>query len=273
MVTKFAKKPEMKADDAEAVIEDPRLPRMGEKPSRAGRAKGGKAMDVNAKPAKGGKDHMGAGRKAPAGTAKKSANKSGDAFPDQVAGKGPAAKSSARKPGAPGTAVAGASAKGRASESYLRMRVRVENGEMSVVDVHEVEGPLSMPDNLPSGFVYEVTLGQKRVAVGSVPDLGEWRSYPSPSGPPELRVHHVTSLPDAEFTMRIPREEVSLSALPKTEVALYQVKEPAGDRPISRGLALEAEFTNEIREVARLKGIMVNTLPKDVQKEIRRALK
>jgi hypothetical protein len=153
------------------------------------------------------------------------------------------------------------------------MRVHVQNGEMSVVDVREVEGPLSMPDNLPSGFVYEVTLGPKRIAVGSVPDLGEWRSYPSPSGPPELQVHHVTSLPEAEFTMRIPREELSLSALPKTEVALYHVKEPAGDRPIARGLSLEAEFTNEIREVARLKGIMVNTLPKGAQKEIRRALK
>ena len=273
MVAKFSKKPEMKGDDAQAVIEDPNLPRMGEKPARAGRAKGGKVMDVNAKPARGGKDHMGAGRKAPATTAKSRSKKPGDAFPDQVAGKGQAAKSSARKPGAPGTARGRASTGGRASESYLRMRMRVENGEMSVVDVREVEGPLSMPDNLPSGFVYEVTLGPKRVAVGSVPDLGEWRSFPSPSGPAELRVHHITSLPDAEFTMRIPREEVSLSALPKTEVALYQVKEPAGDRPIPRGLSLEAEFTNEIREIARLKGIMVNVLPKEAQKEIRRALK
>lgn len=273
MVIEFAKKSEMKGDDAQAVIEDPKLPRMGEKPVRVSRAKGSKVMDVNPKPVKGAKDHVSAGRKTAAKTAKSRAIQLGDAFPEQVAGKGPAAKLSARKPRVRGTAGTGASTGRSASESYLRMRMRVEKGEMSVVDVREVEGPLSMPDNLPSGFVYEVTLGAKRVAVGSVPDLGEWRSYPSPSGPPELRVHHITDLPEAEFMMRIPREELSLSALPKTEVALYQVKEPAGDRPIPRGLALEAEFTNEIREVARLKGIMVNTLPKGAQKEIRRALK
>lgn len=272
MAIEFAKKTEMKPDDTEAVVENSKLPLMGAKPLRAS-AKGAAEMDVNAKPGKG---SMPAAKKggAKAKAAGSKAKKGGDKFPDQVSSKDTARKSSARKTKASATAAAAQPhPEGSDAGSYLRMRVRVENGEMSVLDVREVDGPLAMPGHLPSGFAYEVTLGAKRVAVGGVPDLGEWRGYPSPKGPPELHGHHVTQLSEAEFNVRVPREEVSLSALPQTEITLYQVKEPAQNRPIPRGLSLQAEFTNEIREVARLKGINVDSLSKDAQKEFRRALK
>lgn len=273
MNTKFAFKSEMNTDDAEAVIENPKLSRMGEETPRASRAKGLKAMDENPKPYKG-KDHEPISSKTEDERIENESGKLEDVFPDQVEGTSASRKSSKRKSSKRSAKATGAAnAEVADSGSYLRLRVQVENGEMSVVDVREVEGPLLMPDTLTSGFAYEVTLGSKRVALGSVPDLGEFRSYPSPKGPPELRGHHVTKLETAEFNVRVPLTEISLAALPETEIALYQVKDPSRDKTFAAEATLDAEFTSEIREVARLKGIKVDALSKDAQKEIRRALK
>lgn len=266
MAIEFAKKTEMGSDSDEAVVENSKLPRMSDKPLRAASAKGAKSMDDNSKPGKSGKEMPAVG-KSPAKAAKSKAKKSGDdIYPDQVADKG--GKASARK--------AGTSSKAAAvgvGDSYLRLRVRVENGEMSVIEAREVGGPLVMRNTLPSGFAYEVTQGAKRVAVGSVPDAGEWRGFASPSGPPELQVHHVTTQADAEFNVRVPSAEVTLSSLPQTEITLYEVKDASQSPVLAQGVALADTFTNEIREVARLKGIKVDSLSKDAQKEIRRALK
>lgn len=272
MAIEFAKKTEMGTDDQDAIVEDPKLPRMSDKELRVSGAKGAKLMDEDAKPGKGVKGVMPAVSKAKATATKgKAKTVGGDLYPDQVADTG--RKASAKKAGARGKAAALAGGDADVGGSYLRMRVRVDNGEMSVVDVREVEGPLSMRNTLPSGFAYEVTQGAKRVAVGSVPDLGEWRSYPSPSGPPEVRGHHVTTQTDAEFSVRVPREELSVSALPQTQITLYQVKDTSQEKTIPHGVALADTFTNEIREVARLKGIKIDSLSKDSQKNILRALK
>lgn len=248
MSIKFAKKEEMQTDAAEAVSDNPKLPAMngGElKPSRA--KGGGKLMDEAAKPVKGGKDYM-----APASKGKASAKKGRQPLADQGAGK---------------------AAKGKA-DSYLRLRVHVENGEMSVVDVKEVEGPLAVRDTIPTGFAYQVTLGAKHVAVGSVPDLGTWRGYPRPDGAAQgvTGHHHVTPMTEAEFNVRVPRTALSLSALPRTEIALYQVKEDVSDKPLTLS-PLHEQFSRELREIARLKGIHVNELPQPAQKKLRQALK
>jgi hypothetical protein len=247
MSIKFAKKQEMQSDAAEAVSDNPKLPRMDEKELRPSRIKGAvKLMEEAPKPAKGGKDYM-----APASKAKPSAKK----------GRQPRGDQEARKTAR------------RTPESYLRLRVHVENGEMSVLDVKEVEGPLAMPDAIPTGFAYEVTLGAKRVAVGSIPDLGTWRGYPRPGGEPGVSgQHHLTPMTEAEFNVRVPRTELSMSALPRTEIALYQVKEEVSDQPL--GLSpLDEQFSRELREIARLKGIHVEKLSKPTQKKFRQALK
>lgn len=247
MSIKFANKEEMQPDSTEAVSDNPKLPQMHEKELRPSRIKGAeKLMEEAPNPPKGAKDYM-----APASKRKPSAKKTRQPMADQEG-----RKTASRK-----------------AESYLRLRIHVENGEMSVLDVKEVEGPLTMPDSIPSGFAYEVTLGANRVAVGAVPDLGAWRGYPRPQNSPGVTgQHHLTPMTDAEFNVRVPRTELSIAALPRTEIALYQVKEDVSDKPL-RLSSLGEQFGRELREIARLKGIHVEKLPKPTQKKLRQALK
>jgi hypothetical protein len=256
MTIEFGKKPQMRAEESEAVVENSKLPLMEDKPSRAASARGGlKLMDENPEPDKGGKNRM----QAPP-VRKAAAKKAG-------------AKKAAAKP--PGDQVEKSAARAQEKAgSYLRMRVRVENGEMSVVDMKEVEGPLAQRETLPSGFAYEVSLNQRQLAVGTVPDIGVWRGLPDPDpdGPIEMRGHHITPQASVEFNVRVPREGLSLSALPKTEIALYQVKVDVSDKPIA-SRALSTAFSEELREVARLKGIKVADLPQPAQKAVKRAFK
>lgn len=63
-----------------------------------------------------------------------------------------------------------------------------------------------------------------------------------------------------------------LSPLPRTEIALLQVKEDVSDQPL-RAAALHGQFSRELREIARLNWIQMEKLPTDAQKKLRQALK
>jgi hypothetical protein len=153
-------------------------------------------------------------------------------------------------------------------EAYLRLRLRVENSKISIVEARKVEGPLTMPDKLDGDLAYEVTVGSNRIAAGSIADVGVNRSFPNPQAAPGQEGHFFVELPSYEFNVRIPRESLSPSTLPKAEIAIYRVKTPVsqsiGDKP------LRSQFAGELREVARLKGITVNKLPESIQSEINR---
>jgi hypothetical protein len=150
-------------------------------------------------------------------------------------------------------------------EAYLRMRLHVENGEISIVEARKVEGPLTMPDKIDGDLAYEVTVGSNKITAGSIADVGVNRSFPNPQAVPGQEGHFFVELPSYEFNVRIPRESLSSSTLPKAEIAVYRVKtpvsEPIGDKP------LRSQFAGELREVARLKGIPVKKLPKSIQTE------
>jgi hypothetical protein len=158
--------------------------------------------------------------------------------------------------------------KQKSPEAYLRLRLHVENSELSVVEARKVDGPLIMPDTIDGNLAYEVTVGSNRIAAGSIADVGVNRSFPNPQGVPGQEGHFFVELPSYEFNVRIPRENLSPSTLPKAEVAIYRVKSPVkqsiGDKP------LRSQFSNELREVARLKGIPVKKLSKPSQSEINR---
>lgn len=63
-----------------------------------------------------------------------------------------------------------------AGKGYVRLRVRVgENGEASIVDSHFIAGDLVQPSALQGQFAYEVTDGQTRLHLDSIPDLGVFR--------------------------------------------------------------------------------------------------
>lgn len=157
------------------------------------------------------------------------------------------------------------------AEGYVRLRLRVEDGELAVVGATAVEGPYIERTKLFGDMAYEVTLGGRRLAAGAVPDVGVMRSFPDPEGTPEQQGHFITEATSYEINVRVPKDEISLAALPAVEIALYRVKE---DVPADRvgPAVLSEQFDRELREVARIKGIEPERLAEPVQAELREAL-
>jgi hypothetical protein len=157
-------------------------------------------------------------------------------------------------------------------EGYVRLRLRITDGEMSVVGAKAVEGPLVEP-KLQGALAYEVTVGQKRVAAGGIPDVGERRSFPDPEGKGEMSGHHVEELKTYEVNVRVPKEQVSAAELPRLEIALYKMKEELPEPRVDRLPAgpIGAQFARELREVGRMKGIRPDQLARPVAEQVRKA--
>ncbi|MCB0168088.1 MAG: hypothetical protein KDI79_27925 [Anaerolineae bacterium] len=156
-------------------------------------------------------------------------------------------------------------------EGYVRLRLRVEGDTISVAGVTAVDGPLVIPENIHSGLVYEATYNQKRIGLGTIPDPGEFRSFPHPTPVPGQEGHHITELPSYEFAVRVPKTDFSRQKLSKINVAVYRIK---GDPP-SKSVGpeqLSSQFSQELREVVQLKGIRIDDLDADVQEELRQVL-
>jgi hypothetical protein len=234
--------------DAEPVIENPRRPMMTDRPPRP-RKIGGKVLEMadDPKPPKGSRNRMDP-------LPKRAPRPRGQRLPldDQTEAR-PPRRPPARRP------------------SYVRMRVRLEAGSLSVQDIQRVEGPLVADEELHGDLAYEVTVGGRRVASGSVPDVGVARAFPHPDPAPGQEGHQFVPALTHDVIVRVPSDAVSLRALPRVDVALYRLKEGPlpkadDDRPLT------ARFTKELREVARLRGIELDALPQDARAEARRAL-
>ena len=162
-------------------------------------------------------------------------------------------------------------ARSAAEEGYLRVRVRVEDGELSVEDIRAVEGPLVTNEALHGDLAYEVTMGGRRLSSGSIPDAGMMRSFP-PLEPAEGQEgHFFTPATSYEFVVRIPKDAVSIRSLPRLNVTLFRIKEPV---PLAEGPEpLGDRFPKELHEVGRIRGIRIEHLPKHAQADARRALR
>ena len=152
------------------------------------------------------------------------------------------------------------------SEGYVRLRVRVgEDGGTSIVGSHFVESTLVHPSTIHGNFAYEVTEGENRLHLDSIPDLGVFRSFVNPDGPIEERQHHVYELKAYEFDVRVPARELATAALPNVTITLYRVKEARQDM-LAGIQPLHVQYQRELREVARLDGVPVRMLPEAMQK-------
>lgn len=230
------------------VVSNAKLPRMGDKRIRR-KPIGGKILLMAEKP------------KADTGKQKRMAP-----FKRASAGRAPRVRPDQDGPNGPGPEAA------RQPEGYVRLRLRVRDGEMEVVGAKAVEGPL-VESKLQGALAYEATLGSKRVAAGAIPDVGERRSFPDPKGKGELAGHHVEQLRTYEVNVRVPKEQVSAAALPRLEIALYRMKEELPEtRPdmLAAG-PIGAQFERELREVGRMKGIRPERLSDPVAKQLRKA--
>ena len=155
---------------------------------------------------------------------------------------------------------------------YVRIRVRVENGKLSVQDLRHVEGPLVAHEELHGDLAYEVTIGGKRISSGAIPDVPTLRAFPHPEPAPGQEGHHFALATSFEFVARVPKEVISERTLPRLGIALYRIKE--GPVPRTEGPEpLGERFSKELREVGRIRGIRIEQLPKSAQAEARRALR
>jgi hypothetical protein len=253
--TRKASGAQRQKEGAPSVIEDPKLPRMGEgevAPRLVDEAI--RLMPDEPKPDAGSRNRMAPLR---AGKAEPPPKRG---YPEQEAPKPP---KGGNTPGNGGE---------KEREGYVRLRVLVEGDELTVVGAKFVEGPLVQTSTLHPGLTYEVTLGSRRVASGGIPDAGVWRSYPDPLGRPGLQGHHITEVPRYEIPVRVPADELSMSALPKTRITLYRWR---GTSPATllEGRSLRTQLKGRMDTVAVLDGIRLNRLSKEAQTQLRRALR
>jgi hypothetical protein len=227
------------------IVDSPKLARMTEKAVRP-RPIGGKIALMAAKP----KPDAGKQRRMPAVPAKPT-DKQPRVRPEQVE---PRTK--------PPT--------GEQQPGYVRLRLRVdESGAISVVGAKAVEGPL-VESKLQGALAYEITLGQKRIAAGAIPDAGERRSFPDPKGRGVMAGHHVTPLPTYDVNVRVSKAQVTAASLPRLQIRLYRLK---AELPLERpdAGAIGPQFERELREVGTVKGIRPEKLPDRVADEVRAA--
>ncbi|MGI0033875.1 MAG: hypothetical protein ACRD97_11475 [Nitrososphaeraceae archaeon] len=143
----------------------------------------------------------------------------------------------------------------------------VQNRDISVTEVHKVHGPLIIEEQIDGSLVYEMLISSKRVAIGSLTDVGFNRSFPNPEDVAIQEGHYFVQLPTFEFYARVPIKDLSSSQLSKIEIVVYRVKSPIAKPVGDKSLSLE--FGNELREISRLKGINIRTLSKQSRADIR----
>jgi hypothetical protein len=150
-------------------------------------------------------------------------------------------------------------------QQYVRLRVRVKDGRLSIVDSHLVDGPLGQAKGFPRGNAYEVTLGDRLLHAGALPDLGVQRSFPNPQGPPAQHGHYLTERGAYEFMARVPAAEVTPDTIGKIAVRLHRVKEEAGADRIGEA-PLGAQFERAMRPIAELDGLPDSALPEAIER-------
>jgi hypothetical protein len=156
-------------------------------------------------------------------------------------------------------------------ESYLRILVSVSGDGIEVTDIHEVDGALGPVEPLQGGLAYEVSVGDRALRTGAIPEPGVRRSFAGPKAPPELRVHNFIEVPDYEFTVRVPRRAVSSVTIPQMHIAVLrldpsQVILPAGEVPLAK------QAPHLAQEVIRLRGIDAQRLSEPARASLARVL-
>lgn len=151
-----------------------------------------------------------------------------------------------------------------AREQYVRLRVRVRGDQLSVVDSHLVDGPLGQVNGFPGTNAYEITLGDRMLHAGALPDLGIQRSFVAPNAPRGQRVHHFTERDVFEFSARLPASEITPETIGHIVVRLYRVKGEARRERLTSE-RLDAQFAREMRTVSELRGLPETALPQSIE--------
>lgn len=155
--------------------------------------------------------------------------------------------------------------------SSVRLRVRITQGVASVVGAHVVPGEMPAPERLDYGLAYEVRIGDRRVAVGSVPDVGMRRSYPDPDRRPGMEGHHLQELDVIEVNLRLPQREFTAAALGKLNVQMFRMKGQAPAQALTPAPLMQ-QFPQLLRPAAELRGIKLEALAPALRSRVESAL-
>jgi hypothetical protein len=109
------------------------------------------------------------------------------------------------------------------SDGYVRMQVRLSGGALSVIEAHEVQGPLVQPDTLTNGLVSEVLVDNQRIAVGAHPEAGISRSFEEPGHGPGG--HHIMDRQNVDFVVRVPSAALRGVDPSKITINVHDVQE------------------------------------------------
>ncbi|MEO6404012.1 MAG: hypothetical protein ABIY51_13875 [Ferruginibacter sp.] len=161
----------------------------------------------------------------------------------------------------------------KAGAGYIILRMRVQDGALMVLGGSKIEGPLLINENLlQNGLAYEVFLNERRIALGSVADYGEQRSFARPDKDHNHEGHFIAVLPSFEFNVKISLESLALKDLPNIELTLYRFKENIPEVQIS-DRRLQEQFGKELRVVAAMHGIEPERLQKGIKENLKRIFK
>jgi hypothetical protein len=149
------------------------------------------------------------------------------------------------------------------AESYLRLRVRVTDARMRIIDAHSVDGPLTYSPSFAGEHAYEASLDSQSIAVEGLPDVGVSRSYPRPG----QHEHHITDRRTFEFTARIARSSVPANALGRVALTVYRFPDASGK---SFKSSISREFGQQAQVVAHLDGIREDTAEPKALENLRR---
>jgi hypothetical protein len=155
-------------------------------------------------------------------------------------------------------------------ESYVRLTVHSENGVLSVVDAHEVAGPVAIPGAVAHGLVYEAQINDQQVALGSIPDAGVQRSFANRDVPGKEGKHGIATRTSFDFHVRVPKAHLTATALPQLHIVLHEVKE-APDRLLTGDL-LAKQPGVVTTEVGRLAGIRLQEVAAEARPRLQKIL-
>jgi len=163
-------------------------------------------------------------------------------------------------------------------EGYVRLLVEVDGSEMRILDASIVEGALVQPE-LTGVMAYEVTIGDRRVGSGAFDDLTEQHAYAPPDE--ETLGHLISNVGCFQFTVRIPRSEITLDELSDLRIALVRPQtttQLSMDIVLAPGVSFEnAAVESGVAEppvvIAEMEGINLDALPSPAAEALRRGLR
>ena len=147
-----------------------------------------------------------------------------------------------------------------ADDRYVRMVVRFDRGQLRIIEARQLNGPLVVPHVIASGLAHEVRLGDRRIAVGSMPDANIRRSMSTPAIGP----HNTYEVDTFDFEVRIAASELRGRDLTELAIDLVQVHESRYE-PISSS-ALRDDPSIRATPIASLRPTALADLPEPLRR-------